>query len=202
MVNRKASLQLSINAIVILILAITILGLGLGFIRNMFGSSLDQLKDVEEKIQIQIKDEIETSGKILTFDRLEINSQRGEEEKFYYGLKNTASEVYCFAVRIRCISSLRDSMPDICGYTASDDLVGGYEVDDGQSWFVLYKEITIEDGETQVTPILFQVSDVKEDTYHMRIEVFQSTTSGECDGSSIDTSADPYVKEDFHLYLS
>ena len=34
--NKKAALQLSINAIVIVVLAMTLLGLGLGFIRTMF----------------------------------------------------------------------------------------------------------------------------------------------------------------------
>ena len=35
--NKKGSLELSVNAIVILILAITMLGLGLGFMKGMFG---------------------------------------------------------------------------------------------------------------------------------------------------------------------
>jgi len=35
--NKKGSLELSVNAIVVLILAITMLGLGLGFMKGMFG---------------------------------------------------------------------------------------------------------------------------------------------------------------------
>ena len=34
--NKKASLEMSIQAIVIVVLAMTLLGLGLGFIRGMF----------------------------------------------------------------------------------------------------------------------------------------------------------------------
>jgi hypothetical protein len=41
--QKKASLELSINAIVILVLAITMLGLGLGFTKGMFGQLKSQL---------------------------------------------------------------------------------------------------------------------------------------------------------------
>ena len=41
--HKKASLELSINAIVILVLAITMLGLGLGFTKGMFGQLKSQL---------------------------------------------------------------------------------------------------------------------------------------------------------------
>ena len=41
---RKASLSLSINAIVVLILAITMLGLALGFIKVMFGKTSAQVE--------------------------------------------------------------------------------------------------------------------------------------------------------------
>jgi len=43
---KKASLTLSVNAIVILILAITMLGLGLGFIRGMFTKTSSQFEEV------------------------------------------------------------------------------------------------------------------------------------------------------------
>ncbi len=44
--KKKASLSLSVNAIVVLILAITMLGLGLTFIRSMFGSASGKLGEV------------------------------------------------------------------------------------------------------------------------------------------------------------
>jgi len=43
--TKKASLNLSINAIVILILAITMLGLGLAFMRNIFGTAIWRLDE-------------------------------------------------------------------------------------------------------------------------------------------------------------
>ena len=45
--NKKGTMQLSINMIVILIIAVVILGLALGFINGMFGKMTDQF-DVEE----------------------------------------------------------------------------------------------------------------------------------------------------------
>ena len=38
--NKRASLEMSIQAIVIVVLAMTLLGLGLGFIKGMFGNTI------------------------------------------------------------------------------------------------------------------------------------------------------------------
>ena len=43
MSNRKASLELSIQAIVIIVLAMTLLGLGLVFIKNIFGQAVGKI---------------------------------------------------------------------------------------------------------------------------------------------------------------
>jgi len=44
LLNKKASMQLSINMIVILIMAVVVLGLGLGFINGMFGKMSDSFE--------------------------------------------------------------------------------------------------------------------------------------------------------------
>lgn len=49
--KKKASLELSVNAIVILIIAITMLGLGLAFIKMLFGGATDKLAAIVEEEQ-------------------------------------------------------------------------------------------------------------------------------------------------------
>ncbi|MBI1970537.1 hypothetical protein HYS47_02220 [Candidatus Woesearchaeota archaeon] len=51
--GKKASLNLSINAIVVLILAIVMLGLGLAFIRNVFGGATEKIKSGLENVDIR-----------------------------------------------------------------------------------------------------------------------------------------------------
>ena len=66
MFNKRGSLELSVNAIVVIILAITLLGLGLAFMKNLFSSTTDQFKAINEDLKnTLIKDLKETGGRIV-----------------------------------------------------------------------------------------------------------------------------------------
>ena len=56
--GKKASLELSIQTIIIVVLAMTLLGLGLGFIRNMFGGIGGISEDVTEQVRQKILDDL------------------------------------------------------------------------------------------------------------------------------------------------
>ena len=60
MFMKKASLNLSVNAIVVLILAITMLGLGLGFMKNTFGGVTEQFEQVSGDLERQLIQELES----------------------------------------------------------------------------------------------------------------------------------------------
>jgi hypothetical protein len=49
--HKKASLDLSIKAIVVLILAMSMLGLGLAFMKTIFGKATGEFKEVEGSFQ-------------------------------------------------------------------------------------------------------------------------------------------------------
>jgi len=203
--KRKASLQLSINAIVILILAITILGLGLGFIRGQWGKLEKDLDKVSDQMKEQIEEDIRSSGKILTFNKLEINAKKGEEVRFYYGLKNTGDDA-CFGVALLCIQSQKVDASDEtnCPGSTTPVVVGGLS-SSSSSWFSLFETVEIEGGDVAVMPIVFQVSDANADTYQMRILVWDDETGcGLIGGSGFDpvtTDVTPYAKKDFHIFL-
>ena len=78
--NKKAGLEISINAIVILILAITVLGIGLAFINGMFQDTFNKLDKVSESIDKQMREQMEdTPGRvILQNDNIDIRKKDKE----------------------------------------------------------------------------------------------------------------------------
>tara|TARA_Y100000310_G_scaffold191612_1_gene191554 strand:+ start:317 stop:919 length:603 start_codon:yes stop_codon:yes gene_type:complete len=93
--NKRASLELSIRAIVIVILAMTLLGLGLGFVRNMFQDIGGITTDVTEQIKEQVTAQLRTSGEKLSFPAT-VALSRGELKTLTIGVQNTGSELIYF----------------------------------------------------------------------------------------------------------
>jgi len=96
--SKKASLDLSINAIVILILAITMLGLGLGFIKNTFSKTTEQFEEVGSDFKNQLIDAIKESNERLVFNKYDIEVKKGASKEFYIGINNDLNMVYDFSL--------------------------------------------------------------------------------------------------------
>jgi len=207
--NRKAALQLSINAIVVLILAITILGLGLGFIKSQFGALQKQFGEVSAEIRSELVEKIRESGELLVFNRAEIQAKLGKKDSFFFGIKNTASpiegsESVCFRIAIRCLRSLKPEIQGMCTPSIGNgELVGGMDWDETTGpaeWFTVFPEIDIGEGEVGVYPISIQIARAKPDTYLMRLEIFRDLGATECPGS--EWEATPAMKKQFFVTLS
>ncbi len=121
---KRASLNLSINAIVILILAITMLGLGLGFMKNLFSKTTGQLADVGEDIKNQMISELRRSNSKLTLDQEDITMKAGSSKDIYFGVKNVLSPNnpagIPFQIIITCQDAL-DGSPALMHATGSAD---------------------------------------------------------------------------------
>jgi len=206
--NKKAALQLSINAIVVLILAITILGLGLGFIKSQFGSLGEQFSSVSAEIKSELINKIKDSGELLSFNKVELQVKIGKPETFYVGVKNTANNIedpdnpnVCFTTEIRCLQGLTDP----CIEGLNDVLVGGVDggLKDGDgplygTWFTVFKAVNIKSGDTGVYPIKIQIASAKPGTYLMVFNVYKYT--GDCaDGNHEDK---PYQSKEFFVELT
>jgi len=89
--NRKASLNLSIEAIVIVVIAFTVLGLGLGFVKSQIGDIQKTSSAVQEQISQQILDDLRTGNKKLSFPAAEITLGKKESSVTAIGIKNTLS---------------------------------------------------------------------------------------------------------------
>src|SRR3990167_3179602 len=103
--SRKASLELSVNAIVIIVLAMTLLGLGLGFIRSQFGEITEIGTGVQEQIKQQILEDLRTGNKKLSFPTSEVQMGRRDDTVIAMGIKNVESKSINFGIEIKPVGN-------------------------------------------------------------------------------------------------
>ncbi len=207
--NKKAALQLSINAIVILILAITILSLGIVFIRSQFGALTERFAEVSAEIKSELINKIRDTGELLVFNRVEIEAKLGKPEEFYMGIKNTAPNVnepdkpVCFIPAVKCIRALNgdcfDGMNNI--YVGGTDISVGPGTPPEVKWFSLFPEVDIKTGEVGVYPVTLQIAQALPDTYLMELGVYKYQNGEDCEiGGILDDR--PYQSKQFFIKLS
>lgn len=119
--SKKASLELSIQAVVIVVLAMTLLGLGIFFIRYTFGDLSGTVTDVSEHVQEQVTDDLIQHDKRLSFPRDEIMTGLGESGVLALGVRNKLNRNLEYGMRIETI-------------TIPDDAIGT-EFEDVSNWF-------------------------------------------------------------------
>jgi len=98
--KKRASLELSINTIVIVVLALTLLGLGLAFIRNQIMNISETTGAVQEQIRQQILDDLRTGNKKLSFPTTEVKVSSDAEQIIAIGVKNTGDSPLNFSIQI------------------------------------------------------------------------------------------------------
>ncbi|MBR9699750.1 hypothetical protein GOV09_04805 [Candidatus Woesearchaeota archaeon] len=119
--NKKAALELSINAIVIVILAMTLLGLGLGFVRNMFSDITDTTGSVQDQMREQILDDLRRGDKKLSFPSQRIDIEGGDEEIIAIGVKNTDADVLNFKIEMKeIVNDVEDNRPSDSSLSTSE----------------------------------------------------------------------------------
>jgi len=123
--NKRASLEISIQAIVIVVLAMTLLGLGLGFIKGMFGRINPLTEDVTEHVKQQILEDLRTGDKKISFPQTEIVIERGSSKVVTLGIKNKETSSFEYEISLSAVSG-----PDDSGTGIEDKGEGEYE-----SWF-------------------------------------------------------------------
>jgi len=86
--KKKASLNISVQAIVVLILAITMLGLGLTFIRKFFGGTMEQFGEVSKQIEEQVKEDLKDNPGRISFYKTSLEVKQSSSENMYFGIRN------------------------------------------------------------------------------------------------------------------
>jgi len=152
--SRKASLELSIRAIVIVVLAMTIMGLGLGFVRNTFKDIGGLSDDVTEQIRQQILDDLITSDKKVSFPKTELKIDKGGSEVLTVGIRNKDDFSLNYRMEFKAISGPSTINP-------FDDVQKGKVID----WF-------------QFSTTSYELSSADSEVRNVRLSIPTSSKSG------------------------
>ena len=107
--NKRASLEISIQAIVIVVLAMTLMGLGLGFIKGMFGRINPLTEDVTEHVKQQVLEDLRTGDKKISFPQTEVVIERGSSKVITLGIKNKETSAFEYELRFSAVTGPDDS---------------------------------------------------------------------------------------------
>ena len=175
---KRASLNLSINAIVVLVLAITILGLGLGFIKSQFSTATQSFEVANQELETAIIKELETSGDKVTLKQVEFDATSGEPQQFYYGIKNNEDNTTTYFIQFLC----DQSMSSDC---APDDEAEWYDDKNNWIWFNSFESVQIPANSGKAVFATLQPD--KPGTYKGKLIVYKCANDALCEpGGSID----------------
>jgi hypothetical protein len=169
MMNRKASLNLSIQAIVVVVIAFVVLGLGLGFVRSQFGSIEDTSSQVQKQIEQQILDDLRRGNQKLSFPTDELVLETGEDNVQSIGIKNTKDSPLSLAVGFEVkagagfkafISEVENEFTTVGGVESTSKIIWN---DQAQSF---------SPGESRVIPVTITAPD-KSGTYLYKVVIIQ-----------------------------
>lgn len=153
--NKKASLEISIQAIVIVVLAMTILGLGLGFVRNMFKNISSTTEDVTEQVRQKILDDLITGDKKISFPKSEVIIDKGGSQVLSVGIRNKNNGPLHYRMQFSPLS-----------YTSSDgtQVSGPFPIDTPR-WF-------------QYADTTFTLTQADSEVRNIRLNIPRSVSSG------------------------
>ena len=197
----KASLNLSINAIVVLVMAITMLGLGLAFIRGKMGSAGDLISDVEQNVRQAIAEDFAKSDAKISFPKTTFALKSSDEHVFAMGIKNKMTSSAGFKMTLIGISA--PEFNDITGGSGENgEIMSSDAVDDAQDqklafqFYGSYKDL--EPQEYEVVPIKIMTKTATPgDTYLIRVEICETAASG---GDCINQQ-DKYAQKEFFVEI-
>ena len=176
--KKKASLNLSINAIVVLILAITMLGLGLTFMRNIFGGATKEFTKVSGEVEKQMIEQMKESTNVVSLSRPKIAIKVGEKEQIFLGLKNDEQSEKAFKIEAITCNALGAS-----GLTCATS--GGTVTIEA----LVKTEIKVSGGDVRVLPMNIKAgTNAVEGTCFCTVDVSAGT-----DGESIELTIDVNV---------
>ncbi len=163
--NKKASLNLSIQAIVIVVIAFVVLGLGLSFVRGQFKSITETSSSVQEQIRAQILEDLRTGNKKLSFPATTLTIEKGDSQDIAIGVKNTKSGDLDFRVEVETLQ--QQGNPAATLEELAEQVEFFYN-DGGETGF----HLDATDAEAYNIKI---IADGDKDTYQVRLKVIDLT---------------------------
>ncbi len=164
--NRKGSLELSIQSIVIVVIAFVVLGLGLGFVRKQFAEIGSTTETIQEQIRQQILDDLRTGDKKLSFPTAEVTMGKKESKLIAIGVKNVNQGDLQYSIRI-----------EPKGGAEGTDIFGGQSTDDISDNFLYIQDVEeLGPTDTRVIPIRI-TSETSSGTGQFKL-IIQDVTTG------------------------
>ena len=169
--NKRGSLEISIQAIVIVVLAMTLLGLGLGFIKNMFKNITDTTSDVSEQVRQKVLDDLVQGDKKISFPKTEITIDKGSSTVLTVGIRNKGDAPLKYTMRFTAVNG--------AGMTAPNQALSDFEK---LFQFDSTKEYELSAADASIRNIrLSMPNNVVSGSYFLTFDVLKS------DGSVYDT---------------
>lgn len=168
--SKKASMQLSINAIVVVILAFTMLGLGLTFIKGQIDKMSQTSTGVQQQLAEQIEEQMRSSGDKISF-QAQLEIQRNKQEGITLGVQNTGNTQLNYRLNISIDESNSDT-----------ELVSEYQANMGS--MIRYPRgcLNLETSEAAVHNILIKAPS-KSGILALKAEIQQySPNDADCNG--------------------
>ncbi|MBS3100897.1 hypothetical protein J4204_02085 [Candidatus Woesearchaeota archaeon] len=187
MFNKRASLEISIQAIVIIVLAMTLLGLGLGFIRGLFGKVGEIGGDVTDQVKNKVLEDLISGDKKVAFPKTQIELGKGESTILTVGVRNKKDSTLSYKLRFTPVSFI----------PASGTQGGTFQIENPQ-WF-----------QTAQPPNGYKLASAEADVKNLRLKIPTATPAGsyvlnfEVTDESVGV-ADPdyiYAQKDFFIVV-
>ena len=186
-INKKASLEISIQAIVIVVLAMTLLGLGLTLIRGMFKNIGETTDRVTEQVKQRVIDDLVSSDKKVSFPSTEIYIDKGSSQILTIGVRNKKDQDLTYTMRFVAVS---DPIGNL--FASEDALISWFKFAQPSSGAQGY---ILNSAESDVRNIRLEIpssSGVISGAYVFRFEVVDQEATG---------SDKTYAQKDFFVVV-
>lgn len=190
--NKKASLELSIQAIVIVVIAFTVLGLGLGFVKSQIGGLQKTATEVQAKIKEQILEDMRVSGKKVSVTS-QITLERGNQVIENVGIVNTGLSEKTFGIKI---SFIKKQNPD---GTSDETPEAGGEI------IFFYSELIdkkLSPTAGDVLPLTISAKSNAAGNYLYKVDVMAESTPGACASGTLGAGCELYDTRSFFVRVA
>jgi hypothetical protein len=111
--NKRAALELSINAIVVIVIAMAVLGLGLGFVRGQIKKISETSLEVQEQAKQGILEDLRVGNKKLSFPTDRYSLAKDERKDIAIGVLNTRDGDLSFKINITKFNSTANTFGSV-----------------------------------------------------------------------------------------
>ncbi len=184
--RKKASIQLSVNFLVMLILAIIVFSLGVTiFFKELFPQANKLQKDLDASTKEKIMNSLVAGAEKVVIPFNSESLDKGERHVFGIGIRNDISNNVRFLISVTCKAAYRTDKSAICSSVSGCSSVCG-------SWVTSKRDIKILKGERKLEKLFFIVPKTAiSGNYIFNVDVKYCTATEGC--KSYDTIKKIYI---------